>query len=207
MTATTPDAGGDGWELHPVDAARWPDLVQLFGTAGGREGCWCMRWRLPRELFERERGDPNRLRLQRGIADGRVHGILAYTEGRPVGWCAFGPRQQFPVLASSDALAALDDVPVWSVSCFYVSPQARRRGLNAALLQAAGQHARSLGATVLEGYPLDPAQPRLPVAACWTGLLSSFLAAGFVEVARRAPQRPLVRLDLARVDASAAGVG
>ena len=152
MTVPSADATRETWELHPVDAARWPDLLQLFGTAGGREGCWCMRWRLPRELFERERGDPNRLRLQRGIAEGRVHGILAYTEGRPVGWCAFGPRQQFPVLATSDALAALDDVPVWSVSCFYVSPQARRRGLNAALLQAAGQHARSLGATVLEGY-------------------------------------------------------
>jgi hypothetical protein len=34
-------------EIHPVAADRWPDLLRLFGDAGGHDGCWCIFWRLP----------------------------------------------------------------------------------------------------------------------------------------------------------------
>ena len=188
-----PDAD---WRCQPVAAGCWDDLEQLLGEAGGREGCWCMRWRLPRMQFERELGAAHRRRLRDGVARGSVHGLLGYLDGRPAAWVSFGPRTSFPMLAVSDALAPVDPTPVWSVSCFYVAPWARRRGATVRLLQALVVHARALGVAQLEGYPLDPPQRKLPVAACWTGLLGSFLEAGFVEVARRAPARPLVRCDL-----------
>ena len=61
---------------HPVDATRWSDIEMLFGTRGAREGCWCMRWRLRRSDFERGKGEPHRVRLQRGVAAGEVHAIM-----------------------------------------------------------------------------------------------------------------------------------
>ena len=159
-----------------------------------------MRWRLLRETFERDRGEPNRRRLEEGIRTGDVHGVLGYLDTRPVAWCSFGPRERFPMLGASEALASIDARPVWAISCFYVTPQARRRGATEMLLQAVIEQATNCGVATLEGYPLDPMQPKLPVAACWTGLLNSFLRAGFVEVARRAPARPIVRLELDRED-------
>ena len=49
---------------------------------------------------------------------------------------------------------------------------------------------------IVEGYPVDPKQGKMPDAFAWTGLASSFKAAGFVEVARRSPTRPIMRYRL-----------
>jgi len=155
-----------------------------------------MRWRLPRERFELERGDSHRSSLQAGIELGRFHGMLGYRDERPVAWCSFGPRESYPGLTDTEALAIVDDLPVWSVSCFFVSPSARRQGITSVLLRAVAAECSRLGARMLEGYPLDPPQDRVPVAAGWTGMLGAFHEAGFVEVERRAPARPIMRLAL-----------
>jgi len=80
---------------------------------------------------------------------------------------------------------------VWSVVCFYVRPGYRGCGLTVPLLKAAVAFAASRGAWIVEGYPVDKAD--LPAPSRWTGPLATFLRAGFVEVARRAPARPIVR--------------
>ena len=57
--------------------------------------------------------------------------------------------------------------------------------------------AREGGASLVEGYPVDPAVRRPSGAAeLYHGVLSVFLAAGFTEVARPQPARPVVRLAL-----------
>ena len=51
------------------------------------------------------------------------------------------------------------------------------------------------GATLLEGYPVEPRSDRdIPAAFAWTGIPKVFLRAGFKEVARRSPTRPIMRL-------------
>ena len=49
------------------------------------------------------------------------------------------------------------------------------------------------GTEVVEGYPADPGQTRLPSASAFTGVISMFEQAGFREVTRRAPTRPIMR--------------
>jgi hypothetical protein len=64
------------------------------------------------------------------------------------------------------------------------------------LLSAAIAHARRRGATLLEAYPVD--RPgRSGDETMWFGAKSMFDAAGFREVARRRPQRPVMRRSLA----------
>ena len=60
------------------------------------------------------------------------------------------------------------------------------------LLQAAARHARANGATLLEGYPTDPHKSQ-PDPFVFTGLAAAFRQAGFAEVARRSPTRPMMR--------------
>ncbi|MEM6944448.1 MAG: GNAT family N-acetyltransferase, partial [Pseudomonadota bacterium] len=80
-----------------------------------------------------------------------------------------------------------------SVACFLIARPFRRQGLSVALLDAAAEHAAAAGAEALEGYPVEPGKPNYPAVYAWTGLASAFRAAGFVEVARRSPTRPIMR--------------
>jgi GNAT superfamily N-acetyltransferase len=191
-------------ETHAVDATRWGDVETLFGDRGAREGCWCMRWRLPRDLFERGKGDANREQLRAGIVSGRIHGVIGYLDGAPVGWCSAAPRETLPGLRESEALAPVDARPAWAVICFFIARAARRQGHAVDLLRAAVDEAGRQGAERVEGYPLDPPVAKVPVAAAWTGLLSTFVAAGFAEVGRRAPARPIMRIEVERSEGEGA---
>jgi GNAT superfamily N-acetyltransferase len=180
-------------EFHPVTVERWDDLDALFGPRGACGGCWCMYWRLGRKEFQLGKGSGNRRALRRLVRRGQVPGILAYAKGRPVGWCALGPRDAFPALDRSRILAAVDDRPVWCAPCLFVARDYRRRGLSTALLKAACRLARKDGARAVEGYPIEPKRGRLADAFAWTGLASAFRSAGFSEVLRRSPTRPIMR--------------
>jgi GNAT superfamily N-acetyltransferase len=180
------------FETVPLTAERWPQLEALFGPRGGCAGCWCMWWRVARAEWERQKGQGNREAFRRIVAAGAMPGLLAYAEGRPVGWCALAPRTEYPVLARSRVLKPVDDRPVWSVTCFLVARPWRRRGVNTALLEAAVDFARANGALIVEGYPIDAAKNQ-PDAFVFTGLLSAFRRAGFKEILRRSSRRPIMR--------------
>lgn len=54
-------------------------------------------------------------------------------------------------------------------------------------------HAHRSGAVTVEGYPVDTAAAARPASGLYTGTLTLFLRAGFEEVARRTPARPIVQ--------------
>lgn len=190
MAPDTPDV-----TCHPVTPDRWADLKALFGEQGACEGCWCQYWRRPAAAYEAGKGEANREALREQVASGDPPGLLAYDGGAPVGWCAVGRRDEFVRLEASRILAPVDDVPVWSIPCFYVAPEIRERGVSVALLEAAAEHVRERGGEILEGYPVEPAERQSP-AFVWTGLAGAFSAAGFEEVARRSEKRPIMRREV-----------
>jgi GNAT superfamily N-acetyltransferase len=185
-------------DCHPLSADRWHDLEMLFGPRGACGGCWCMYWRLPRAQFTAQKGEGTKQAFQRVVESGEIVGLLAYVKGQPVGWCAIAPRESYPVLARSRILKRVDEAPVWSVVCFFVSKGFRGKGMTTALLRAAVDYARQQGARIIEGYPTEPKKPRMPAAFAWTGLASAFRQAGFVEVMRRSETRPIMRYVVTR---------
>lgn len=180
-------------DFKPVTGRQWPDLQKLFGPNGADSGCWCMWWRQTREEFKRCHGEPNRRAMEGLIRAGEVPGILAYHEEQPVGWCSVAPRERFPALDRSPNLKPVDGERVWSITCFSIPRQHRRRGLSGHLIRAAVEYALSRGAPAVEAYPVDPRHSSSRPATAFTGLVDTFLAAGFREVARRSPRRPILR--------------
>lgn len=180
-------------KFEPVTADRWDDFEKLFGPRGAVGGCWCMWWRLTRSEFDRQRGEGNRKAMKSIVLSGEVPGILAYAGEDPIGWCSIAPRLTFPVLARSPVLKPVDDQPVWSVVCFYIARAYRRQGVSLALLTAALDYARSQGAHIVEGYPIEPKKVGAPDIYAFTGMATTFRQAGFVEVARRSEHRPIMR--------------
>jgi GNAT superfamily N-acetyltransferase len=60
-------------------------------------------------------------------------------------------------LARARYLQPPDDLPVWSIPCFFVRRAYRRRGVMGALVEAAADVAAAAGAPALEAYPVDTA--------------------------------------------------
>ncbi len=172
---------------------RWGDLEALFGERGACGGCWCMAWRLSTSDWKAGKGVANRRRLRRLVSSGARPGVLAYAGRLAVGWCSVAPRGEFSFLRRSRVLRPVDDAPVWSVSCLFVLAEHRRRGLSARLLRASAELAATRGARIVEGYPVEPTMARTPDPFLWTGVPSAFRRAGFVEVLRRSPHRPIMR--------------
>jgi GNAT superfamily N-acetyltransferase len=108
------------------------------------------------------------------------------------------PRDDFPALARSRVLARVDDEPVWSIVCFFVTKGARRRGLTGKLVKAAVSYARRNGARIVEAYPIAPSEGGMPDAWAYTGFEQVFAKAGFTEAARRSPRRAVWRLRVSR---------
>lgn len=154
-----------------------------------------MTWRRTHSEFQAGKGADNRKALEK-LAAGKVPpGILLYEGDEAIGWCSIAPREQFVRLARSRVWSAVDDRPVWSVSCFFVKKEFRSRGLSVELLKAAVDFAKQHGARTVEGYPLE-IDGRLPGAFVWTGLAGTFRRAGFTEVARRSPSKPILRYEI-----------
>ena len=110
----------------------------------------------------------------------------------PAGWVSMGPREDYAKLVRSPVMRPVDDTPVWSIICFVVPSEFRGQGVARALLAGAIAFARKRGAKLVEAYPVD--RPgRSADDSMWFGAKSMYDAAGFSEVARRKPQRPIVR--------------
>ena len=180
----------------PLTPDRWKDLVELFGPNGACGGCWCMWWKVPRSEFALKKGAPNRRRFKALVDRGDAPGFLAFEGQRPVAWCAVEPRERYPGLATSRSLVPVDDKPVWSITCLFVRAGHRRCGVSLAMLEQAKHFVAKRGGRLIEGYPKDPRRGFPGAGSVWTGVVSTFVKAGFTEVERRTPTRPIMRCDL-----------
>lgn len=184
-------------KVRPLTSKNWRDLETLFGPKGACAGCWCMYWRLRRSTWAKQKGEKNRRAFRKIVDAGEPAGVLAYDGDKPVGWCSVAPRQDFVTLENSRILQPVDDQPVWSLPCFFVAREYRRKGVTFLLLEGAVEYARKRGAKIVEGYPQDPKSGQMADVFAWTGFASAFKKVGFTEVARRSKTRPVMRKSVA----------
>jgi GNAT superfamily N-acetyltransferase len=191
----------------PANEASWDDLQAVLGATGEAHRCQCQWFQTPAAEWKSLSLEDRTARLREQTRCGEpdvpsTSGLVAYLDGTPVGWCAVAPRPTYRHLRSMRVPWAgrdedPDDDGVWSVVCFVTRTGYRRRGVSATLAAAAVEHARSRGARAVEGYPLILGPG---VTATWgelyVGAHSTFLDAGFREVARPTERRAVMRLEL-----------
>lgn len=192
---------GAGFETAALTPERWDDLEAVFGPNGACMGCWCMYWRVTHAEWDKARGAPARDMLRAIVDAGPPPGLIGYDDGEPAGWVQVGPRAATPQWNGARRLSAptadvdADDPGVWAVTCFVTRPRRRRQGVGGRLLEGAVAYARERGARLLEACPVAP-DKRMDAASLYHGVASTFARAGFVEIARRRANRPLMRLEL-----------
>jgi GNAT superfamily N-acetyltransferase len=188
--------------IEPLTLELWPALEDLFGEKGACNGCWCMYWRIG-AAYRRRASELNRKDFEKIVNSGPPPGLLAFDGDRAVGWCQITPRDALPWLNRTWRLRRIDELPVWSISCFYVRIGYRRQGVSSTLIRAAVEMARQAKAPAVEAYPLDS---NLSPSATSTGYASPFARAGFKEVARHSPERPIMRYELSTCELEAMSI-
>jgi GNAT superfamily N-acetyltransferase len=197
------DLAASSIEIGPLTPDRWPDVAALFDEGGDPKTCSCMFWRVRSKDWSFANAAEAREGFRALVDADRdpAPGLLAYADGRPVGWVSAAPREDYERLTNSRVRPKIDDTPVWSIVCFIVSRSARGQGLTTRLLDAAMDYATGRGAQALEAYPVDVADGRVPAPLGYTGLLSTFLAAGFEVVHEIDSPQSTVRRVIVRRDA------
>jgi len=181
-----------------IDASTWDELQTVFGTKGDPAGCWCQWFKLSRSDWEAATREDTQALLHAQVEAGWP-GVMRRIDGGPVGWAAVEPFSAYPALGRSPITRRKEGDPddVWAVTCFVVRLEYRKRGVARALLAGAVEHARERGATVVEGYPVDPeVRPSLSAAERYHGTVSLFRAGGFEEVRRPSATRAIMRRTL-----------
>ena len=190
-------------QILPATPDRFDDVGHSFDGGGDGRSCQCQWWTLTNKQWQETSRDDREALLRTEIDEGPPPGLIAYVGGEAVGWVRVGPRTAQIRLGRTRNYTAVseepwDDASVWAVSCFVVRKEHRGEGLNAQLLDAAVDYAREAGARLLEAYPIDPsAGSKKSANDLFHGVLSTFENAGFHEVGRARPDRPVVALDLA----------
>jgi len=188
--------------VRPLTPARWPDLEALFNAKGCSVArhCWCMYYRRSGRRTDLKPGESSasrsRAELRALVDHDPPPGLIGYAGRTPVGWISLGPREDFARLQRSVVMKPVDERPVWSIICFVVPSEYRGQGVAKGLLAGAVRYASRRGVRLLEAYPVDKAG-RVADDSMWFGAKAMYDAAGFSEVARRRPTRPVVRLQLA----------
>lgn len=174
-------------ETYPVTSDRWDDLVQLFEAHGNPNYCWCMTWRMSGSTFRECDSRQRKATLKEKIQQEVPVGIIGYVNQEPVGWCSVAPRETYGRLERSRSIKRIDSKNTWSIVCFFVKPDDQQQGYSRALLQGAVDYARSQGAEVVEGYPVEPKKEKdgdlnYNVSYRFMGFVSTFKKAGFQDV-------------------------
>ncbi|HET9949577.1 MAG TPA: GNAT family N-acetyltransferase [Longimicrobiales bacterium] len=178
-------------EIEEVTPERWPDFERLFESRGAPSYCWCMAWR--GTAREKRENTDRKAAMRERVLGGVPVGLLGYVDGEPVAWCSVAPRDTYRPLGGVSTSAA-EDAATWSIVCFFVRREHRKRGMLRELLEAAVEHARRRGARVVEAYPVDPDSPSYR----FMGFVSAFADAGFREVGMAGTRRHVMRLELGR---------
>lgn len=177
----------------PATATRLDDLAAVMAEAAVADKCWCAYWYLGNAEYKAGWGKLNHKPLTQKIKAGEEPGIVAYADGAPAAWVSVAPRSNFDRLNRSRNFAPIGDVPVWAVNCFVVAKRFRRQGLMAELARFAAEFAFAKGAPGVEAYPIEPGE-KTGSGDLYLGTPTAFLKAGYVEVARPLPRRPIMRL-------------
>ena len=183
-------------DLHPLTPDRLGDLAELFGMTAVTRRCYCT-WFLLLDPERREVWEAGEARgvFERFAGEQKTPiGVLAYRDGAPVGWCAAGPRSEYPRLVRSRAWQD-GDPDAWVVTCFYIHRTARHTGLTRTLLEAAAELATEHGATAIEAVPRSIGTPTAPGDG-YVGFEQAFADCGFTVVARPNSKRVLMRRTL-----------
>ena len=167
-------------KIKGVNKENWHEFETLFESKGAPGYCWCMAWRMTKEELKHNTSECRKEFIKDRVWSNTPIGILAYVDARAIAWCSVAPRETHQRLGGDESLE-----DVWSITCFYIKKEFRKKGLTELLIERAKEFAKKNGAKYVEAYPVDPESPSYR----FMGFVKSFEKAGFKFVKRSGARR------------------
>src|SRR5215831_19467979 len=178
-------------EVRDVTPERVADYQEFFDHHAFRDfpawrSCYCMESHRTQsdEEWAVRTGADNRRDMTAAINRGDVTALLAYVDGKPVGWCNYGETTALAGVMHRFELKAEDHDGVGSISCFVIAAPYRRHGVAGRLLDAAVMRLRERGVRAVEAYPVKSSEKP---QSNYRGPLSMYLRAGFEPYREQGP--------------------
>lgn len=180
--------------IEPLTEKNWAKFTALFGEKGACCNCWCMYYRLENKAFkEGLKNATNKASMKQLVNQGKPVGLLGISDGEAVAWCALSPREDFIRFEKSRSQKKIDNEPVWSIPCLFIDKKLRGKGISGKMIKGAIQYAEKTGIKILEAYPVNPVNGKIPNTSAWYGIYKVFEKEGFEIVSDENPNRPIVR--------------
>ena len=143
--------------VHDVTPERVAEYQAFFDHDAFRDypswqSCYCMETHRTQtdEEWAVRTAEQNRADMSEGIRGGKVTALLAFVDGKPVGWCNYGPSTRLNGVMHRFGLNVAEQQGVGSLACFVIAAPYRKHGVASALLDAALERLRADGVRVAE---------------------------------------------------------
>ena len=187
-------------EIRELKPELLSDYLSLFDNAftdfPDWAGCYCGFYETEEKNWDpsEKAGPEHRKWKSEQISAGQARGLLAYFNGKPVGWCNARHRARFINMRSYSVAVTDPQEPVGSIMCFLVLPHHRGRGVGTALLKGACDMFQRNGLQIAEAYPRTSSRESgVPWAEeNYKGSLNMYLKNGF-KIHRQLERFAIVR--------------
>ena len=144
-------------EIKPLTPDLIPDYLFFFDNMTFTENpnwskCYCFSFHFTGTREEWTR-DKNRASVIKYIKEQKMKGYLAFSDGKPVGWCNANDRSNYQRLMKYYNLVDNPNDKACSIVCFLISPDFRRKGIARKMLQQICNDYKELNYDYLEAYP------------------------------------------------------
>lgn len=137
--------------------------------------CYCHFYHFAgtNEQFFKRTSEENRNQSKKLILAGKMNGLIAYLDEKPVGWCNINSKENFAKIPYEDQ----SNNKITSIICFIIAPSYRKQGIARQLLRYACSSSKDKGFNLIEAYPRTG--EKLSDAHSYRGPISLYTSEGF----------------------------
>ena len=187
--------------IKALTSETWDAFAELCARHGGAGmgGCWCTWFHrethsAPSTSAEPRAADYSRDFKRNLVETGNAHAALVFDGEKAIGWAQYGSPAELPGIAHrKEYLAAVDVLPDYRITCFFVDKACRRRGVAVAALDGALELIAAAGGGVVEAYPQDTEEKKVSASFLYSVTRSMFEGAGFVYQRAKGKNHCVVR--------------
>lgn len=148
-------------EIKQLIPERAEDFFEFFEHIAFAEhpewgcDCFCCFFHAQsREAWDLCTRESNKAAARELIRNGRMHGLFAYADNKPVGWCHYDRLQNLPGVRVFYGDLASEDDNCGAIVCFTIAQGYRNQGIATRLLESALEDLKAQGIARVEAYPI-----------------------------------------------------